>query len=351
MAIPGLSIDLRRHAQAEASMKERLRLCMVGDGEMAGEHSRSAAAIGCVLDTVVGQIPTHTEAFARAHGYERWTTALDDGLHDEIDAVVVANPSFAHVETTLAAVVRGKPTLVEIPLAMTLADAERLVKAAAAKGVALATDHPIRLRPDLVAIRERAAAGEERILHIAAQQFMRNKRVIEWKARRDAGDPRAWMDNLLWHNMLHSIDTGLWLLGSPIKHVQSWMSPLDPVTGTQMDAFVAVETEDSRLLTCNGSYFGHDIYQMTIVTDRETYRFDQRNSTFASRTGVKEIDKPYVHLSKVIEDFVTSVLSGKQPALAAESVLPALRVLQHTQDAWDRAHPGIGLVNGRPLGP
>jgi hypothetical protein len=42
-------------------------------------------------------------------------------------------------------------------------------------------------------------------------------------------------------------------------------------------------------------------------------------------------------------DFVTAVRDGSEPAISAESILPALWVLQQAQDAWSaefRHHPG-----------
>src|SRR5581483_8270904 len=98
-----------------------------------------------------------TRAFAEAHGYERWTTDLAEALDGGVDLAVIANPSELHARQVELALERGLDTLVEIPLAMSLADARRLVDLAAARGRVLGVVHPLRFRPELAALRERSA--------------------------------------------------------------------------------------------------------------------------------------------------------------------------------------------------
>ena len=225
-----------------------------------------------------------------------------------------------------------------------------MVAAARKKGVILGVDHPLRLRPELKAIADRVESGAEVIHMVAVEQFVRNRRVFEWRDRKNAGDDRAWMDNLLWHNMAHGIDAGLWLLGGEAARVVSWMSRLDEELGIPMDAFVGVESGHGAFLSCSASYFGRDIYQITVVTDRDTYRFDQRNSTFTSSGGVLAIDKPFEHLHRVTRDFVEAVESGREPGIPGWAVLPSMRVIQEVQDRWDKHCGARGeSINGRPL--
>ncbi len=57
------------------------------------------------------------------------------------DAVIIATPNSLHVEHGLAAVAAGLPTLVEKPIADSVAGARRLVEAADAAGVPLMVGH------------------------------------------------------------------------------------------------------------------------------------------------------------------------------------------------------------------
>ncbi|MBI2777686.1 MAG: Gfo/Idh/MocA family oxidoreductase [Chloroflexi bacterium] len=76
-----------------------------------------------------------------------------------VDAVYIPLPNHLHAEWTIAAARAGKHVLCEKPLAMTAADAERMVAAAADAGVLLMEAFMYRLHPTWVAVRELIAAG------------------------------------------------------------------------------------------------------------------------------------------------------------------------------------------------
>ena len=74
---------------------------------------------------------------ARAEGFasEQDCLAIDPDelfVRDDIDAIVMALPPQFHAELAVRAVEAGKDVLVEKPIALTVADAERAVEAAKA---------------------------------------------------------------------------------------------------------------------------------------------------------------------------------------------------------------------------
>src|SRR5262249_29163026 len=107
-----------------------MNICMVGYGMMGVWHSEALKKTDAVLHTVVGRRPEAAQAFAAQHGYRKWTTALDQALADaEIDIVILATPSEQHEEQAVKSLAAGKHTLIEIPIAMSLEGAERVVAA------------------------------------------------------------------------------------------------------------------------------------------------------------------------------------------------------------------------------
>ncbi len=66
---------------------------------------------------------------------------------EELDAVSVATPDFAHLEPCLAALAAGVHILVEKPLAMTLRDAQAIVAAASRAGRHVMVNHSMRWIP------------------------------------------------------------------------------------------------------------------------------------------------------------------------------------------------------------
>ena len=93
-------------------------------------------------------------AIPKAHG--SYEALLAD---PEVDAVYIPLPNHLHAEWTIAAVRAGKHVLCEKPLAMTAADAQRMVDAASEAGVHLMEAFMYRHHPSWVAARELVAAG------------------------------------------------------------------------------------------------------------------------------------------------------------------------------------------------
>jgi predicted dehydrogenase len=91
----------------------------------------------------------------------RITADLSDVLADPtVDAVAVATPAATHAEITLACLDADRHVLVEKPLAATVADGEKLVDAAAARGLVLMCDHTYCYTPTVGKIRELVYGGE-----------------------------------------------------------------------------------------------------------------------------------------------------------------------------------------------
>jgi 2-hydroxy-4-carboxymuconate semialdehyde hemiacetal dehydrogenase len=322
-----------------------MNICMVGYGMMGTWHSNALKPTHARLHTLVGRRPDAAAEFAAQHGYRRWTTELKEALADqEIDAVILANPSEHHAETAIASLAHGKHTLVEIPIAMNLSDAERVVAYANQSGLGFGVVHPMRARPEMIALRARVDAGQEQIRHIAGRFFIyRHENVGA------TGYRRSWTDNLLWHHVTHLLDLAVWLVNAPVRLTYSFMSPVDPNTGTPMDVVLCAETDAKQTIVCTGSYYGRErIMDMLIVTDRDTYRIDVFASTLTTGAGTQPIEREDLNCARVSVDFVDAVKAGRTPMVTGDSVLPTMRLLEEIQGAWDQDH-GAQSIPGRKL--
>src|SRR5690606_3586118 len=76
-----------------------------------------------------------------------------------VEAVDVCTPSHLHAEMALAAVEAGKHVLVESPMALTAAEADTLLKAAARKGVVVVPAHSVRFIGPYAALADAARSG------------------------------------------------------------------------------------------------------------------------------------------------------------------------------------------------
>ena len=326
-----------------------MNICMVGYGMMGVWHSEALKAErDAVLHTIVGRRTEAAAEFAARFGYRRSTDSLQAALADPaIDVVILASPSEQHETQAIACLEAGKHLLLEIPIALSLAGAERVAAAAARSGRVFGLCHPMRFRREREALRARIAAGEEKIRHIAGRFFI--KRLVNIGA---TGYRRSWIDNILWHHFCHFVDLGMWLFdGAPIRRVQSHLGALHETTGIPMEASVLVETEDDRTLLVHGSYHAtFRLYDKLIVTDRETYLFDILAGTLRTAEGTATIEDEQTNCARVVADFLRAVREGRQPLASGASVLPAMRVLQAVQDDWDRRWCARSIP-GRPLSP
>jgi UDP-N-acetylglucosamine 3-dehydrogenase len=125
-----------------------LRLGLAGLGSMGRNHLRILAArddirLVAVADPVEATL-TGATAQTSAQGFAEPLAMIAEA---ELDAVVIAAPTTAHVPLALAAIERGIAVLVEKPLAATIEEAMRIVDAARAAGVPVQVGHVERFNP------------------------------------------------------------------------------------------------------------------------------------------------------------------------------------------------------------
>jgi predicted dehydrogenase len=112
-----------------------IQLGIVGTGGMAHAHARAFAKLPAVqLTSCLDVVPGRAETFAQTHGVKTVARSLDE-LLERVDAVTVVTPDRFHVGPSLAALKAGKHLLCEKPLALTLADARQVARAAQRAGV------------------------------------------------------------------------------------------------------------------------------------------------------------------------------------------------------------------------
>jgi predicted dehydrogenase len=105
-------------------------------------------------DAATGARVAERLGIPRSHG--SYEALLAD---PDVDAVYIPLPNHLHMDWTIAAARAGKHVLCEKPIALTAADAERMVEAADAAGVRLMEAFMYRHHPSWVAVREVLASG------------------------------------------------------------------------------------------------------------------------------------------------------------------------------------------------
>src|SRR5258705_3969542 len=139
-----------------------IRWGLIGCGDIARKRIAPAMRNSpvCELVAVSRAQANLAEAFAKEFGARRWYADWRDLLQDkEIDAVYIATPVHLHAEQTIAAAQAGKHVLCEKPMALNVAECDRMIAACRANGVQLGIAYYRHFYPAIRRIKEIIAAG------------------------------------------------------------------------------------------------------------------------------------------------------------------------------------------------
>ena len=168
-----------------------VRWGLIGCGDIS--RKRVAPALRdsalCELVAVSRARAELAESFAREFGARRWCAEWQDLLMDyEIDAIYVATPVHLHAEQTIAAAERGKHVLCEKPMALNVAECDRMIAACRDNDVKLGIAYYRHFYPVVRRVKELLNSGELGVPVVVQIN------AFEWFDP-SASDPRAWLLN------------------------------------------------------------------------------------------------------------------------------------------------------------
>ena len=169
----------------------KVRWGLIGCGDISRKRVAPALrdSAACELITVSRARAELAESFAREFGARRWSSDWHDFLMDyEIDAIYVATPVHLHAEQTIAAAERGKHVLCEKPMALSVAECDRMIAACRANDVKLGIAYYRHFYPVVRRVKELVNSGELGVPVVAQIN------AFEWFDPA-ASDPRAWLIN------------------------------------------------------------------------------------------------------------------------------------------------------------
>jgi predicted dehydrogenase len=133
-----------------------LRIAVVGAGAIAQRNAAEAAASGAVsiagVFDVNAKVARDMAQRLKTKVFVSFEQLLDS---PEVEAVLMSTPHHLHKSMTVAAAAKGKHVMVEKPLATTMADADAMIAACDAAGVALTVNYSFRYLPKIQKARDR----------------------------------------------------------------------------------------------------------------------------------------------------------------------------------------------------
>ncbi|HYO31196.1 MAG TPA: Gfo/Idh/MocA family oxidoreductase [Thermomicrobiales bacterium] len=214
--------------------RDTLRVGLVGCGFMGRTHSNAwrqaerffpDLPVRPVLQAVCARNPDEVGRFASQWGFAStetdWRALV---ARDDIDLIDIASPNDTHAEIAVAAAEAGKLVSSEKPLGRTVAEAERMVEAVEAAGVANMVWYNYRRVPAVTLAKQLVDEGRlGRVFHYRA------KFLQDWTISADVpqGGPATWRldvdvagSGVTGDLLAHCIDTAIWLNG-PIGRVSA----------------------------------------------------------------------------------------------------------------------------------
>lgn len=316
----------------------RLRVAVVGVGSLGQHHARLFAAMPDVeLTAVVDVRADRANDVAARHGTRALVNAAD--IVGRVDAVTVATPTSSHVDVALPFVESGAAVLVEKPLASTLRDADRLLAAAEAKDIVLATGHTERFNPAVA----------------AALPMVSEPRFVE--IHRLGGFPERSLDiDVVFDLMIHDLDLLLATVASPVESVEAVgvnvLTPRVDIANARLrfaSGCIANVTASriSRDRVRKARFFQRDAYISIDYASQEleVYRLappspdGSGSSSGGARSGGKpviqggrvpvETDEP---LRRELADFVRAARERRQPVVDGHAGRAALALATRVAD-------------------
>jgi len=182
-----------------------------------------------VLAAVCGPDAGRAKALAAQHGAPLATDDPDEVIASpQVDAVLIASPNDAHAAPALAAAQAGKPVLCEKPLAVTLADAKAMTRAAERAGVTNMTAFTWRHVPAVRLAQTMVASGElGRIFHVGAS-FLQGRWLRPDTSRMWRFDRRRAGSGILGDLGVHIFDLLMWITGLRFSRVCAGLASFGP---------------------------------------------------------------------------------------------------------------------------
>lgn len=201
-----------------------MKYALIGCGRISTNHIKAAVANHLEIVAVCDVVPEHMEAVLAKHGLER-----DGSIHRYTDYkemlekekpvfVAIATESGLHAEIALYCIEHGVHVIIEKPMAMSMADADRIVALAEEKQVKVCACHQNRFNLSVQEMRRALESGRfGRLSHGSIH--------VRWNRNKDYYTQAPWRGTwaqdggCLMNQCIHGIDLLRWMMGDEVDEV------------------------------------------------------------------------------------------------------------------------------------
>lgn len=320
---------------------------LIGSGRIAQAHLAAAGQLASLvrLVSVADPVPGRAEDAARRYAIPVATQDYRRLLADpDVEAVIVTVPNDLHASVVVDAAAAGKHVLVEKPMALDAASAERMVAAAEASGVTLMVGQSRRF-PDAVRelVRRLPGVGEIFRIHIAFLVSFPKPPTEWWRSEQRAGGLVILLQGS------HSLDSVCWWLARSPSKVFATASRRNPAWEGEDEADILCMFPGGVAASVHLSLSTDPpVHEALVVGTKGNLRLVERPGdapfAFAYRlelNGRVLMDGPqspsmYTHQ---LREFAEAIRDKRPPLASGREILPLMRVLNAARTSARTGQP------------
>jgi 2-hydroxy-4-carboxymuconate semialdehyde hemiacetal dehydrogenase len=309
-----------------------VKIAIAGEGAIAQKHLDGLARIdGIEVVAIAGGNPTDTAELAAKRGIPFHTTDFAAAIAQPgVEAVVLTTPTQMHAAQAEQVMRAGKHVLIEIPMADSLADAERVVRVQEETGVTAMVCHTRRFNPSHQWIHSRIVSGELTLQHLVVQSFFFRRTNMN-----ALGKPRTWTDHLLWHHSCHTVDLFTYQTGEEAHIVQALEGPPHPELGIAMDMSIGLKVPSGKMCTLALSFNNNGPLGtfFRYICDNGTYiaRYDDLVDGNEQPIDVSKVDVSMDGIELQDREFFAAIAGKREPNASVQQCLPVMSVLDRLE--------------------
>jgi predicted dehydrogenase len=318
---------------------EELRVGIIGAGLQGRRRARAVIDAGGAKITMVADSNRQAALDLAAATGAVFTTAWEEVIAADVDAVLVCTPPHLHAPVTVAAAGAGKHVLCEKPLATSYAEGRRMVEAAQAGGIVLKCGFNLRHHPGIRQARawvDGGETGEVVFLRLRYGIGGRSGYEREWRTRAEIAGGGQLMDQ-----GMHALDLCRYFLGefTTVKGVTA--TGFWPVSPIEDNAFGLLKTEKGQVASLHVSWTQwKNLFSLEVYGKEGYVTVEGLGGSYGGERAVlgrRDFSRPFTET--VIEfrgadrswrdewqEFCAAVEEGREPSGSGRDGLEALKL-------------------------
>ncbi len=322
----------------KASGTDKLAIAIVGCGNIARAHASAIGQLrGVELAACCDLDEARARALAQANDVDRVYSRLGDVLKEEsIDAVALCLPHDLHCKAALAAARAGKHVLCEKPMAISLTEADQMLRAARRAKVTLMVGQILRFRKSYRTARDIIRSGRigqpRHVIRRRTGVTMRDQR--SWST--DPSSAGGW---LLYGYGSHELDAILWLSDTSAQTVYAQARVVNPVWNDYDEMAILMSLADGSMASMSHSLNSNQSWWDQVVIGSEGSLYLDGRQVVLDEETITVTEGPSWGMVEQYQEFASAVREKREPEASGRDVRRTMVALEAAKLSIESGQP------------